>query len=121
VSQFGDGETCEVHESEWRKARKPHQCHACHETIAPGQRYHRTFYVFDGDPDYVIRCARCQALFRHLSVRIAESGESDEFCDGELNCGHTYQERWDEDPTPEIAALAFWRPGDPLLGGKETT
>jgi hypothetical protein len=43
-----------------------------------------------------------------------DDNTEDEYCDPELNCGHEYEERWKESPPPEIAALAFWLPGDPL-------
>jgi hypothetical protein len=116
MSQYGDGDSPDVCDSEWRKARKPHDCDACGETVQPCQRYHRTSMLFDGAWSVWIRCVRCQAIFAHLSDRIRESGDHEEFCDAELNCGHDYRERWDEDPPPEIAALAFWRPGDPVPG-----
>jgi hypothetical protein len=114
MSQYGDGEYTEVYREQWRKARKPRKCHACHETITPGSRYHYTFVIFDGDTDDNVRCERCQAIFEHLSSRIRDAGDHDEYCHWELGCGDTYKERWDEEPPPEIAALAFWRPGDKL-------
>jgi hypothetical protein len=114
VSSFSDGESCEVTDDVWRKARKTHTCSACRETIAPGQRYHRTFYVFEGDPGVVIRCARCEAIYTHLNARMRDEGDHGEYCAAELDCGDTYEERWEEAPPPEIAALAFWLPGDPL-------
>ena len=115
MSQYGDGDGCaSVTDNEWRTARKDHTCSACREKIAPGQRYHRTFFVFDGEPYTFKRCERCQAIYEHLSARIRVEGETEEFCDDRLNCGHSYTDRWDEPPPDAIAALAFWRPGDPL-------
>lgn len=113
MSEYGDG-YAEVFDESWRKARKAHTCHACHEVIAPGRKYHRTFCVFDGSADHNIRCERCQAIYEHLSERMRAAGDCEEYCNWELNCGHEYEERWHEDPPPEIAALAFWLPGDPL-------
>ena len=107
MSQYGDGEYAEVYDTVDRKARKSHKCCACGETIAPGNQYTNVFYVFEGDPYTYKRCQRCQAIFKHLSSRIREDGDVDEFCDDALNCGHEYAERWNEDPPPEIAALAF--------------
>src|SRR5271167_536136 len=117
MSTYGDGEPCAVYEEELRKARKEHRCHACSEPITPGRTYHRTFLIFEGDPRVTVRCERCQAIYEHLTERMKEDGTyGDEFCDGELNCGHTYQDRWEEPPPEAIAALAFWLPGDPLPG-----
>lgn len=114
MSQFGDGEPVSVFEEEWRKARKEHRCDACGETIARGDRYHRTALLFEGEWQITARCVRCETIHAHLSGRIAKEGDSEEFCDAELNCGHTYEERWGEPPPEWLAALAFWRPGDPL-------
>jgi len=116
MSQYGDGDNADVWDVTQRKARKPHKCDACHEPIAPGRTYTRTACLFDGSWDTWIRCERCQAIFVHLSALIAKWGEEEEFCDAALNCGHEYRERWREDPPPEIAALAFWLPGEPLPG-----
>jgi hypothetical protein len=114
VSQYGDGDYCSVWEDRWVTARKEHVCFACAEAIVKGQRYHVTFSVYDGRADTTKRCARCQAIFEHLSGRMKEHGDEEEFCDAELKCGHEYEERWNEPPPEHIAALAFWLPGDPL-------
>jgi|HubBroStandDraft_1064217.scaffolds.fasta_scaffold165777_2 hypothetical protein len=114
MSQYGDGETVTVYDETQRKARKSHKCDACHEAIAPGHQYYRTAILFDGSWDTYVRCERCQAIFVHLSKRILDERDQEEFCDQALNCGHSYEENWDEPPPDEIAALAFWRPGDPL-------
>ena len=114
MSQYGEGDSCPVWSDRWVVARKEHHCRACGETIRPGDRYHKTFYIFDGNPHETKRCARCETIFDHLSGRIAKEGDCEEFCDERLACGHTYEERWREEPPPEIAALAFWLPGDPL-------
>lgn len=114
MSQYGDGDCASVYDEETRKARKPHKCGACREAIPPGQVYHRTFIVFDGEPEVFLRCARCQVIYEHLSKRIRDEGAYEEFCDLRLNCGHTYEDRWQEAPPAWLAALAFWRPGDPL-------
>jgi hypothetical protein len=114
MSQYGDGEPVPVHETVVRTARKPHKCSACDEQIEPRQRYTRVALLFEGQWQVTNRCARCQKIYEHLSDRIAKGGDSEEYCDGELNCGHEYEERWREPPPENIAALAFWRPGDPL-------
>lgn len=114
MSQYGDGDYCPVWEESNPKARKPHKCHACGETIPVGTVYSRTFHVFDGKAYTTKRCPRCQVIFEHLSARISKEGDDEEFCDAKLNCGHEYKERWGEPPSEALAALAFWRPGDPL-------
>jgi hypothetical protein len=114
VSQYGDGDYPSVHVETTPRARKTYVCRACHEPIKPGQRYHRSFFVWEGIPDTTRRCERCQAIYTHLSARIRAEGDGEEFCDDDLNCGHSYEERWEEPPPAEIAALAFWLPGDPL-------
>lgn len=111
MSQYGDGDYCPVWSDRWVTARKEHRCAACGETIAPSHRYHVTFYVFDGSAHQTKRCERCETIFAHLSDRMEDP---EEFCDERLACGHEYRERWGEEPPPEIAALAFWLPGDPL-------
>jgi hypothetical protein len=114
MSQYGDGDYCSVFENRWiTSARKAHTCNACGESIHGGHRYHVTFSVFDGEPNTTKRCERCQAIYEHLSARMRTEGEPEEYCDPALHCGHTYEENWDEPPPEHIAALAFWRPGDP--------
>jgi hypothetical protein len=112
VSLYGEGEYCPVTRSETRTARKEHVCDGCHETIRPGDAYHYQALLFEGSWQTTKRCWRCQVIYKHLSARIAKEGDEDEFCDGRLNCGHDYRERWKEDPPPEIAALAFALPGE---------
>jgi RNase P subunit RPR2 len=114
MSQYGDGDVAEAYRVTHHVARKEQRCCACSETIAPGHKYVRTFFVWEGEPYVFKRCARCDLIHQHLSDRIATEGESGEFCDEELHCGHDYEERWEEPPPEWLAALAFWRPGDPL-------
>lgn len=114
MSQYGDGESVDVCAETWRKARKEQRCDACSEIVSPGQRYHRTALLYEGSWQVTIRCERCEAIHAHLSARISKEGDPEEYCDPELNCGHTYLTRWNEPPPETLAALAFWRPGDPL-------
>ena len=114
MSQYGD-EPCEKYEMRERVARKQHTCDACSMTILPGMKYAYVFLVHDGDAYTYKRCPRCQVIFVHLSERIRADGDAyEEFCDEKLNCGHDYEERWQEAPPEWLAALAFWLPGDPL-------
>jgi len=116
MSQYGDddGGTDVYPTSHTHTARKEHKCSACHETIRPGDRYTVVFWVYDKMPHQVKRCARCEVIFQHLSARIADEGAYEEFCDQQLKCGHEYADRWEMPPPEWLAALAFWRPGDPL-------
>lgn len=114
MSQYGDGDYATTLQDCTRTARKEHRCCACREPIRRGDRYNYVALLFDGDLSYFKRCVRCQTIYEHLSAKMDDSGEPDEFCDEELNCGHTYEKRWEEPPPEHIAALAFWLPGDPL-------
>ncbi len=94
-----------------RVARKPHECCACEIPISPGDIYYTISAAFDGRIDDWKRCARCQ--FIHEQLRdICQSDDS--WPDEKLNCGHTFEERWEHAPPAWMAALAFWQPGDPI-------
>jgi hypothetical protein len=115
MSQYGDGEAPDVFEVTERKARKTRKCSACgEEAIVPGHHYVRTAILYDGEWEIIVRCERCQVIFEHLTALIKREGDYEEFCDFYLNCGHEYEERWGKKPPEWLAALAFWRPGDPL-------
>jgi hypothetical protein len=116
VSQYGDddGESVVRHDVDTRVARKAHVCSACRGPIRVGDLYTREAMLWGGSWEVVKRCPRCQAIFAHLSARIRAEGDRQEHCDPRLNCGHEYKEKWDTEPPPHIAALAFWLPGDPV-------
>jgi hypothetical protein len=113
VSTFGD-EPVAVSHTSWRNARKAWTCSACKEPIEVGQKYRYVCFLFDGHWYTFRRCERCQAIYAHLAERMDVEGNGEEFCADALDCGHTYEDRWDEAPPEWLAALAFWRPGDPL-------
>jgi hypothetical protein len=94
-------EYCDVQVESEHVARKSHRCCACGEAIEPGQRYHRTFTVFDGVTEVFKHCARCWVMLVAISRRTREP------VDFKLNCGEVW-----EDPPPEVEALAFALPGD---------
>lgn len=48
------------------RARKQHKCYACDEPILPGDRYKRTFQVYDHRPDHFVHCLRCWAILDWL-------------------------------------------------------
>ena len=104
-----------VYNENRQTARKPHTCDACGITIPKGGRYCRVTWVFDGSAGGVKRCLACQYTHEHLRAL----GEPDGMWpDEELDCGESYEEHWGETPDV-IAALAFWRYGDPLPAHEE--
>lgn len=114
MSQSCDG-AADIFRQGTRKARKPHQCDACFtESIRPGDTYTREDVLFEGRWAHTTRCARCQLIFEHLVDMCRAHGDSDEWPDPNLDCGHEYSERWEIEPPAWLAALAFWVPGDPL-------
>lgn len=100
----------EVYDETSRRAAKEHVCAACSEPIAKGARYTDVRIVWDGEARTLRRCERCQAIHVHLR----EVGEGDTWPAEKLDCGEEYREHWGKEPPESIAALAFWRPGDPL-------
>jgi hypothetical protein len=110
VSGYFDGR-CEVYEDETRTARKPHLCEACERMIQPGERYVRNFQVFEGEPNTMKRCARCDAIYQHLCSLPWKHDEGPEI---DLGCGHEYSKIWKVPPSDELASLAFWLPGEPI-------
>lgn len=110
----GDEDPCSVWSESLRSARKEHRCSACRETIRVGDRYHYTFYVNDGSPGRVKRCLRCEAIYRTLEAKFEDARARDdgdvedgEMPDIRLDCGHTWQQRWREEPPEDVARLAF--------------
>lgn len=95
---------CSVHSEKYTTARKKHKCTACGGTILPGHIYVKTFAIFEGEPNSVKRCGRCETIYTHLQGMMQHSDEAPAWA---LDCGHEYWERWGVDPPPEIAALAF--------------
>jgi hypothetical protein len=92
------------------RANKPHRCDACEGEIRKFDSYTRVFTLYDGRKEHYKRCARCQMLHEHLR-ELCEPGE--QWPAEMLDCGLRYEDEWGDVP-PHIAALAFWRPGDPL-------
>lgn len=101
-------EACEVWNERTKKARKPHKCTGCGEVIAASHRYRHTTTIFDGCVSVYKHCLRCAAIVDALKDRLDPERFTEETLF--LNCG----EVWD-DPPPEIAALAFWTPGELLV------
>lgn len=111
MSTYGD-ESAAVSHTAWRTARTAHVCSACKEPIVVAQKYRYVVFLFDGRWHTFRRCERCDIIYQHLSRRMQAEGDCEEFCADALDCGHTYEERWDEPPPEWLGALAFWRSGD---------
>jgi hypothetical protein len=108
----GYDDTYDVYDERRVTARKEHRCAACNERILPGHKYVRVGIIFQGSAETLKRCFRCQTIHEHLRDANPDDGET--WPDEELNCGESYKEVFGGPPPKEIAALAFWRPGDPL-------
>ena len=109
---FEPDEYCEVFEVSHRKARKHHKCSACDGPIRPGDRYVNVFTVFQGDAETIKRCLRCDAIFCAIEQRLGSKGEMYQQPMQNLDCGHTWQENFGEEPPETIAALAFMTPDE---------
>jgi hypothetical protein len=96
-------EPADVYRNDRRTARKEHRCDACCEDIKIGDQYHVIVSVYDGTANSWKRCLRCEAIHSHL----VGLGASDMWPDEKLNCGEEYEEHWNVEPPPEVAALAF--------------
>jgi len=82
---------------EWRRARRPHRCDACGETVPKGDLYFSYRGVYDGSWHGVKQCARCQALYAFLVA-----ARPREYISMTLDCG----EVWDGPETDHH--FAFW-------------
>lgn len=89
----------------WQRARKPHRCGACRETIPAGHRYHVVLTAIDGSMDTFRHCARCWQICEALWAQGAQAVQYD------LNCGADWCELFGELPEP-LAKLAFVTPAE---------
>lgn len=94
-----------VQESVRRKARKPHECCACHEPILPGHVYVRSFAVppahqLESAESYK-HCLRCWEILK----RIQKERPGDAIA-WRLDCGEYWIDAIGELPD-DVAALAF--------------
>lgn len=97
----------DVQTTTWHKARKQHVCCACHEPIAKGVRYARSFIVYDGSVESFKHCARCWLMLEAL----LDAVDSDVAIDWRLNCGADWLDEIGDLPD-EVAALAFLTPAE---------
>jgi hypothetical protein len=110
VSTDCGDEPCDIYETAVRRSRKDRKCDACRETIRRGDRYDTTRILFEGQWQATNRCARCEAMYRVLSPLM--SRDDDQVCDPELNCGHTWEDNFGEQPPVVVQALAFLTPSE---------
>jgi hypothetical protein len=88
------------------RARKPHTCSACSETIPRGYRYKRWALIFDGSAEDIKQCWRCYQIWS--AIEDASPNEPIVFT---LDCGESWEDVFGELPA-ELAELAFALPGD---------
>jgi len=95
-----DGEIEGFRASSWRRARIARSCYACHETISPGDLYHREAGRADVAFFCYAHCARCWEMLQFLATRNVASVPYD------LNCGETYEYAgYEDDPAHALAFL----------------
>ena len=69
---FYDTEPYECFVRKTPKARKPHQCDECGDTIQSGTVYQRTTGIFDGHPFTHVQCQNCTEL-RERIIAVEEA------------------------------------------------
>ncbi|HMA26007.1 MAG TPA: hypothetical protein VKO62_00110 [Solirubrobacterales bacterium] len=89
------------------RARKPHKCCACGEPIRVGHRYERIAFKWEGEFESLLRCLRCSAMASACQERLRREDAYDEGVAYRLDCGHEWSDRFEEEPPPEVARLAF--------------
>ena len=104
-----------VHRESTRRARVPHRCTGCDETIRKGDTYTVTSQLYEGEWYEWKHCARCDALFSAIfaAMRASELYSGSPGVDPAFACGVSWDENFGE-PPPHVAALAFWLPGEPV-------
>jgi len=60
--EMGDGELASVSETKMRRARKPHRCCECGETIEPGETHHWVRGLWDGCWETYRTCLVCHQI-----------------------------------------------------------
>ena len=54
------GDPCEVWTRTTPVAKKMHRCRACSRMIRPGEKYYRTFMIYENEVDTSKHCAACE-------------------------------------------------------------
>jgi len=92
-------------------------CPACKETIPAGQIYRRIASLYEDSWTTLIRCGRCERMYRRLcderdNAEIAGERVSGDAVAPMLDCGHDWAAVYGDRGLPDdLAALAFARPG----------
>ena len=108
-----DCDPCQIWEEKWRFARKEHTCTGFREVISPGHRYCVTSTLFDGSWANWKHCLRCHGLFKAIAERSRDqSGSHLVAIAPNFGCGMSWRDAFEEDPPPEVVALAFRLPGE---------
>lgn len=94
------------------RARKQHECCACELPIRVGDVYERIAFKWEGEFESLSRCLRCCAIAAVLHERQRADPYSDQGVAYALDCGHDWQERFESEPPPEVARLAFLLPDE---------
>lgn len=94
-------EYADVYHRRFRKARKPHRCYACRETIRAEDYYQYTSGVFDGRGFDYKHCIRCSRTLNLLDEITGEPADID------LNCGQVY-----DGDNKELISMAFLTPDE---------
>ena len=111
VSIDDDCEACDVWEQRRHKSNGKRRCDACRADIPAGHVYVKhTIWCEAVGREMIRRCLACDTIYQHLVERLA--GEYYEAADPRLDCGHEYEERWNEAPPDELARIAFMTPDE---------
>lgn len=89
---------CDVYNEIGRKARKEHECCACHETIRKGERYVVISSLFDGKWATDKQCLRCNTMLIGIAIHTGEPVVVT------LDCG---ADPFEPGQVPELEYLAF--------------
>lgn len=107
-----------VYTQHHRTARKPHPCSECGRHIQPGERYLRTFGVWDGKADTFLTCPGCELALDWLMTacsgymhgdiydELRDHFDGDEFAIWQLDKMPDHERKY---VVPEFK-LTTWRP-----------
>jgi hypothetical protein len=99
-----EGEYPEPLTAEWRRARKPHRCYACHEDIRKRDKYHIVVQIYDGEVETFRHCARCWVMASAIQSKTG-------YVQWDLHCGELWETAIGDVPH-DIARLAFLTPDE---------
>lgn len=95
------------------RARKPHECCACELPIRVGDVYERIAFKWEGEFECLCRCLRCSAIADAIATEQRKGdGFDPQGVAYALDCGHDWEENFEEPPPPEVERLAFMLPDE---------